>query len=144
MRRMPPASLPPHRSAALLLVAALGLTGCGADDPVEPSGPRPVLVEPENPSVASAVADPLAPRILSVVVTEGELTGDTGTVEVEQNAPVRLVVISDEAGTVEVQGYDLTVLATAEVPVQLDFVADRAGEFRVVLGDVELLTLSVG
>ena len=136
------------RRAPVLLAVALGaaaLTGCGSD-PVTPSGPRPVVVEPENPSVASSVADPTTPRIVSVVVTDGSTTGDTGTVDVRQNAPVRLVVISDTADTVVVEGYDLTALATAEVPVQLEFLAARQGTFRVVLRDsgLELTTLRVG
>ena len=137
------------RGASALLAALVGgvvLTGCGSDEPITPSGPAPVVVEPDNPSVASSVADPRAPRIVSVVVTDGELTGDTGVVDVRQNAPVRVVVISDEADTVVVEGYGLSALATAEVPVQLDFLADRAGEYRVVLEDsgLELARLRVG
>ena len=140
--RTVPAALP----VALCAGLALGvLTGC-SDDPVTASGPRPTVVEPENPSVASAVADPTVPRIVSVVVTDGRLTGDTGVVDLRQNAPVRLVVISDTADTVVVEGYDVSALATAEVPVQLDLLADRAGEFRVVLQDsgLELTRLRVG
>jgi len=52
-------------------------------------------VSPDGPSVADSVDDPTAPRIVSVVVTGGELTGDTGTVPLDRNVPVRLTVISD-------------------------------------------------
>lgn len=133
------------RTAVRLLAAPLTavglmaatLTGCGSEEPAA-SGERPVLAEADNPSVASAVADPTSPRIISVVVTDGELTGDTGVVEVERNVPVRIVVISDEADTLLVEGYDLRALATAEVPVQLDFIASESGEFRVALQDADL------
>lgn len=130
----------------LALLLALPLTACGEDADPQPSGPRPIVAEPDNPSVASGVADPTAPRIISIVVSGDELTGDTGVVELERNVPVRLVVISDRTRTVVVQGLDLTALATAEVPVQLDFLASRAGEFPVVLDDsgLELTRLRVG
>lgn len=115
--------------AVLLLLA---LAGCGSEEPV-PSGERPLVVEPNNPSVASAIANPIAPRIISIVVEDGTTTGDIGTVELKRNVPVRLVVISDSTDTLLVQGYDLRALATAEVPVQLDFLASRGGDFPVVL-----------
>lgn len=115
--------------AVLLLLA---LAGCGSEEPV-PSGERPLVVEPNNPSVASAIANPIAPRIISIVVEDGTTTGDIGTVELMRNVPVRLVVISDSTDTLLVQGYDLRALATAEVPVQLDFLASRGGDFPVVL-----------
>lgn len=144
MRGMPPPDRAPHLLLALLLV--LPLAACGGGEQARPSGERPIRAVPENPSVASGVADPTAPRIVSVVVNGGSLTGDTGVVELKQNVPVRLVVISDRADTVVVQGLDITALAVAEVPVQLDFIASRAGEFPVVLEDagLELTRLRVG
>lgn len=121
-----------------VLLTALPQVGCGDEEPV-PAGDRPVVATPDNPSVADSVDDPTAPRIVSVVVTGDALTGDTGTVALERNVPVRLTVISDQAQTLLVEGYDLRALATAGVPVQLDFLADRAGEFRVVLEESALL-----
>jgi hypothetical protein len=143
---LPMPCLPAPSRLLLAPLLALVLAGCGAGPEPTPSGERPVLQEPDNPSVASGVADPLAPRIINVVVTDGRTTGATGVVSVKRNVPVRLVVISDKADTLLVQGLDVRALATAEVPVQLDFVADRAGEFPVVLQDsgLELLRLRVG
>lgn len=132
MPRMPSLVALPRALLALLLAAVVA--ACGGEEP-RPSGERPLLVEASNPSVASGVADPTAPRIVSVVVSGDDLTGDTGVVQIRLNAPVRLVVISDRADTVVVQGLDVTALATAEVPVQLDIIASRAGEFPVVLRD---------
>ena len=144
MRDMPSLALSSRPLLALLLVLSLGACG-GGEDP-RPSGDRPVLAEAENPSVADGVADPAAPRIINVVVTDGRRTGDTGVVEVDRNVPVRVVVISDRSDTLLVQGLDLRALATAEVPVQLDFVAERTGEFPIVLQDsgLELTRLRVG
>ena len=144
MAAMPSLAVPSRLALALLL--SLPLAACGDGEPPVPSADRPVLVEPRNPSVASAVADPNAPRIVSIVVTDGRLTGDTGAVDLRLNVPVRVVVIADDADTVLIEGYDLRALAVAEVPVQLDFIADMAGEFRVVLEDSgrELTRLRVG
>lgn len=142
MSRMPPPRTPARLALALLL--ALPLTACGSEDAV-PLGDLPVTVPADNPDVASAVADPAAPRLVSIVVTDGRLTGDTGVVEIRRNTRVRLVVISDRTDTAVVEGYDLTALATAEVPVQLDFIADEPGTFRVVLrrSGTQLTTLEV-
>lgn len=127
-----------------VLLTALPQVGCGDEEPTA-SGDRPVVATPDNPSVADSVDDPTAPRIVSVVATGDELTGDTGTVVLQRDVPVRVTVISDRTQTVLVEGYDLRALATAGVPVQLDFLVDRAGEFRVVLEESGrvLTTLSV-
>lgn len=136
--------MPSPARLLLALLVGLPLAACGGSDPV-PSGDRPIIARADNPDVAASVEDPAAPRIISIVVTDGRLTGDTGVVEVKRNVLVRLVVISDDADTVVVEGYDLTALATAEVPVQLDFIADEPGEFRIVLRDsgLELTRLRV-
>lgn len=144
MPGMPSLRVPLRLVLAVLL--ALAAAACGGQEQPAPSGDRPVLAVPDNPSVASAVADPRSPRIISVVVTDGKRTGDVGVVALQPNVPVRLVVISDDADTVLVQGYDLRALATADVPVQLDFIADQPGQFAVVLEDsgLELTRLKVG
>ena len=143
MRRMPSPRTAARLTLALLVT--LPIAACGGED-AQPSGERPVVAEADNPDVADAVDDPSAPRVVSIVVSGKTLTGDTGVVEIKRNAPVRLVVISDETGTVLVQGYELEALATAEVPVQLDFIAAEAGEFPVVLREsgLELTRLRVG
>ena len=143
MPRMPPLAPPVRLALALLLV--LPAAACGDGEQPVPSGDRPVLAQPDNPSVASSVADPTSPRIISVVVTQGERTGDTGLIELERNVPVRLVVISDKADTLTVDGYDLRALVTAEVPVQLDFIVAERGDFSVKLEEsgLELTRLRV-
>lgn len=140
-------SMPSLRATArplLALLLVLPTVACGGEEPT-PAGERPVLVDAENPDVADGVDDSETPRIVSIVVADGELTGDTGVVQIPRNARVRLVVISDETDTLLVQGYELQAIATAEVPVQLDFIAAEAGDFRVVLreSDRTLTTLRI-
>lgn len=141
--------MPSPRAAARPLLAALllavPLAACGGGPEPVASGDAPVRAEPDGPAVASSVDDDTIPQIISIVVTEGGLTGDTGVVEVKRNAPVRLSVISDDADTLLVGGYDLRATATADVPVQLEFLAAQPGEFPVVLEEsgLELATLRV-
>jgi heme/copper-type cytochrome/quinol oxidase subunit 2 len=127
-----------------VLLVGLTLTGCAGGEPT-PAGERPLVVAPDNPSVASAVADPTAPRLVTVVVADGRTTGDTGVVAVKRHVPVRLVVVSDVTDTLHVRGYDLRQVVTAGSPVQLDFLADRSGNFPVVLEEsgTELTLLRV-
>ncbi len=127
------------------LLLILPLAACSSEEAV-PSGDRPIVATADNPDVAPSVDDPSVPRLISIVVTDGRLTGDTGVVQVKLNVVVRLTVISDEADTVVVQGYDQRALATAEVPVQVEFLADEPGDFRIVLEDsgLELTRLRVG
>lgn len=139
--------MPSLRASArplLALLLVLPAAACGADE-LTPAGDRPVLADAGNPAIADGVDDSGTPRIVSIVVTGDQLTGDTGVVQIPRNAPVRLVIISDETDTLLVRGYDLQALATAEVPVQLDFIADEAGDFAVVLreSDRTLTTLRV-
>lgn len=133
-------------SSRLLLALLLVLPLAACSEEAVPSGERPVVATADNPDVAPSVDDPSVPRLISIVVTDGRLTGDTGVVQVKRNVLVRLTVISDEADTVVVQGYDQRALATAEVPVQLEILADMAGEFPIVLEDsgLELTRLRVG
>lgn len=142
MTRMPSSRACARPVLALLLL--LPLAACGGEQPT-PAGERPVLADADNPDVADGVDDSETPRIVSIVMTDGELTGDTGVVQIPRNARVRLVVISDETDTLLVQGYELQALATAEVPVQLEFIAAEAGDFRVVLrgSDRTLTTLRI-
>lgn len=138
-------SLRPLPRLGLTLLVVLTTAACAGQQQPARSGDRPVLAVPDNPSVASAVADPRSPRIISVVVTGRERTGAVGVVSLRRNVPVRLVVITDDADTLLVEGYDLRAPATADVPVQLDFIADQPGEFAVLLEDsgLELTRLKV-
>lgn len=143
MTRMP--SLRTAVRSTLVLLIAAPLAACGGADPV-PAGERPIVADADNLDVADAVQDPTTPRIISVVATDGTVTGDTGVVAVKRNVRVRVVVISDRTDTVLVQGYGVQALATAGVPMQLEFIADQSGDFPVVLREsgLELTRLRVG
>jgi hypothetical protein len=138
----------PARAAVLLLVLPLAvpaLVGC-ADTPPAVSAPRPVLVSPNNPGVSTALPDRDTPQLVNVTLIGGQLTGDVGSVPVALDSQVRLTVVTDVSDTVVVDGFGQSLLTTVGQPVQLELVADRAGEFPVRLqqAGTVLTTLTVG
>lgn len=132
----------PLACAALL---ALGVTACGGPDPT-PSGPLPSIAAPDKPSVASGVPQAGEPLIVGVTYVGGKATGDTGTVQAAVGTEIRVTVLSDVADVLHVTGYDQRVQVTINQPVQLELLADRAGEFTVELEGkgVTLTRLQVG
>lgn len=128
-----PALVRPLTRTALLLVLATGLAGCGADEDPLPSGDAPVVARPSLPDVADGVTQDGVPQLVNVGYVAGRVTGAGGTVPLQRNTRVRLTVLTDTAETVLVRGYDARAQLTVDEPVQLTFIADRAGTFEVVL-----------
>ena len=131
--------------AVVPLLALVALVGCG-DEPPAVSEPRPVLSSPNNPSVAEGLPDRNAPQLVSVTFIDGQLTGDVGGVPVKLGSLVRVTVVTDVSETVVVEGFDARILTSIDQPVQLELLAQEAGEFDVRLeesGEV-LTTLDVG
>lgn len=129
------------RVPVLTLGAALLLTGCGTEDPstaaetVPSAVPSvsPRAVEPAVPASPSPAADDA--QLISVSVAGGEVTGDTGRVEVPLGAKVRLNVTSDVADEVHVHGVDRYVDVSPTQTSSVEFVADQPGVFEVELHD---------
>ncbi len=128
----------PHRSTArssrgalLALLLVLPTTACSSEDP-EPAGPRPVLVQPSQPGVASDVGQSTQRRI-SLIVTKGRTSGVSEVVEVRLNTRIRLTVTADVADVLVVEGYGARAQLTVDEPASLTFIADRAGDFAVSL-----------
>ena len=128
-------------AAALCLLVGLSLSACGSDEE-EPSGASSptVSVTPDPSETAqepSAAASPTPDDALAVSLTVagGQVTGDTGRVEVPVGTTVRLSITSDAADEVHVHGFDLTSAVSPGQATQLEFVADRAGIFEVELHD---------
>jgi hypothetical protein len=130
-----------HTARLRVLPAALLLplvAACGGSDPstvaAPPSPSASVAAPSDQPtSVASGVASDTAQQIVSLTVSHGKVTGDTGRVHVKLGTRIRITVLSDVADEIHVHLYDLTQEMSAGTPASIEFVADRAGVITVEL-----------
>lgn len=125
----------------LAVALALPLAGCAgqaATAPSESSGSS-------DSSAAPATSTDRENRRIEVVISGGQVSGDTGRVEVPVGEQVSLIVISDVPGEVHVHGYDLELQLVAGASASITFDATVAGVFEVELdgSDTLLLTLQV-
>ncbi|HEY4602702.1 MAG TPA: hypothetical protein VIH08_00020 [Blastococcus sp.] len=125
----------------LAVALALPLAGCAgqaATAPSESSGSS-------DSSAAPATSTDRENRRIEVVISGGQVSGDTGRVEVPAGEQVSLIVISDVPGEVHVHGYDLELQLVAGASASITFDATVAGVFEVELdgSDTLLLTLQV-
>lgn len=126
----------PRRTAAAVASVLALLSGCAAGG----NGRNvPAPATPHRLSIASGIPRANTPQIISLVIANGKVTGGTGTVPVVQNSMVRLTVLADRVDTVTVQGYPVDLLTRIGAPVQVEFLATRAGTFQVRLRDRDLL-----
>jgi len=130
------------RAAATCLFTALVLTGCaGEDEPDDTTSSPTVSVTPTSDAGATGGSTPSAEptpddaQAISLTVTGGEVTGDTGRVEVPLGTTVRLSITSDAPDEVHVHGFELTQAVSPGQTTQLEFVADQTGVFEVELHD---------
>jgi hypothetical protein len=131
---------------AVVLLLALGALAACAEEPPAVSQPRPIVSSPNSFSVAEALPDRDTPQLVNVTFVDGVLTGDVGAVPVALGSVVRLTLVTDVVDTAVVEGLNASVLTAADQPVQIELLADEAGEFDVRLqgsGKV-LTTLDVG
>ncbi|MBW8766626.1 MAG: hypothetical protein JF630_10515 [Geodermatophilales bacterium] len=125
----------------LAVALALPLAGCAgqaATAPSESSGSS-------DSSAAPATSTDRENRRIEVVISGGQVSGDTGRVEVPVGEQVSLIVISDVPGQVHVHGYDLELELVPGASASITFDATVAGVFEVELdgSDTLLLTLQV-
>jgi hypothetical protein len=140
--------------AALAALAVVGgvLAGCGQEPT---TGGQSQAARPSSqPSAPSAGAAPAAgspsgattnARVINVTVRGGQVSGDTGRVEVPMNTPVSIQVTSDVADELHVHGYDKEAQIPAGGTGKVSFTADIPGVFEVELhgSEKQLLSLQV-
>ena len=137
------------RLPAALLAVGLALAGCAgteaASAPAPPTAPAPSAGASAAESPSPTPSAPAGQRI-EVIVTGGQVSGDTGRVPVAVGEPVTLVVTSDAADEIHLHGYDLTTALEPGTPAELTFDATVPGVFEVELHEAGtvLLTLQVG
>ena len=143
-------ALPATAVATLLL-----LTGCAGDENSAAAGPSasptaattsatPSATPSASPTPAAATT-PSAPqgKNLTVTFAGGQVTGDTGRVDVATGETVNITVSSDTADEVHLHGYDVSVEVTPGTPAVLTFQATIPGVFEVELEKLGKQLLSV-
>ena len=128
------------RRTVLTAVMLLALAGCAGTDSSD-SGAAATTAE----VALSAAPESPARQQLTVQITGGQASGDTGRVPVPVGTPVRLSITSDAADEVHVHGYDEEAALEPGIPAELSFDATVPGVFEVELHDAGtvLLTLQV-
>jgi hypothetical protein len=125
----------------LAVALALPLAGCAGQAATAPSE----STGSSDSSAAPATSTDRENRRIEVVLSGGQVSGDTGRVEVPAGEQVSLIVISDVPGQVHVHGYDLELELVPGASASITFDATVAGVFEVELdaSDTLLLTLQV-
>jgi hypothetical protein len=118
----PPSSIRAASTALLIVVAALGVNGCGGSDPRAPGPVTPADVT-QTVRLSYSSQDLPDHGSRTIPVTLGKI--------------VYLHVSSDVAGRLRLQGYGLARHVTGGKNTVLTFSADRAGIF-----DVRMQTVS--
>ena len=135
------------RRTAVGLSAVLLLAACGGSEPAASSAPPSPLppatssAPSSSPSASPSPSPTVEGTVIELTVAGGEVSGDTGRVEVPLNGTVILRVTSDVAEEVHVHGVDEYVDLAAGQTTEATFVADVPGVFELELhGSGQLLT----
>ena len=139
-------------SAVLLLTAS----ACSSDEPTEQAQTSPSAVAssssaPPSPSASrsalpsSAAPAPDAPNTINVAFASGQVTGDTGRVQVPLGENVTINLTSDVADEAHLHGYDVSEPIPAGGTATLTFTASIPGVFELELEELgeQLLSLQV-
>ena len=142
--------VPPSRArrAPLVLLPLLlaALTACAGTSPTaapaasssapEPASSSPAAGGTAGPEVpASPVPATAEVTRLTLVLEDGEVTGDTPLAQLTLGRPVRLEVTSDVADELHVHGVDETVDLVPGQTAALEFTPESPGRFEVELHD---------
>lgn len=99
------------------------------------SGGKPIAgtTRVEIPQPEAMVVEVLAPEVVEITLTivEGHLQEHLHLVAVPVGATVRLAITSDVDDEIHIRGYGIAHPVTADVPTEVEFVADIPGLFDV-------------
>jgi hypothetical protein len=122
-----------RRAPVLLLLLTLSAACGGSSEPAASSPlPSPSLASSAAP-VASSVPSDNAQQTVTLTVSGGKVTGQTGRVKVALGTRLRITVTSDAADEIHVHVYDLKQEVSANASASIEFVADKPGVIEVEL-----------
>lgn len=140
--------------AGALAMACAVLSGCGQapstgaapeSTPIPTSSPAPASSPVAGPSSPAAAPTGPSARVITLTVRGGQVSGDTGRVEVPLGTPVTINVTSDVADEIHLHGYDKEAQIPAGGTGTVEFTADIPGVFELELHESgrQLLQLQV-
>ena len=134
-----------RRAPAVLTALLLSglLTGCAGTSP-DATRPSTIATTTPAPSAAATTSAPAAVPSspastaaevteVSLVLADGDVTGDTPLARLTVGQPVRLTVTSDVADELHVHGVDETAELEPGEPAVLEFTPESPGRFEVEL-----------
>jgi hypothetical protein len=139
---------PLRLGAIVVVVAGIGLSACGDDDPSSTTTTIPSTSVPGVTTTAatatSATTATTAPagRVVDYAYRGGSVTGE-GRVTIKLGEQLTVRVVSDVAEQVHVHTYDLTADLEPEAPGRLTFTADIPGVHEVELEHSHLRLFSL-
>jgi FtsP/CotA-like multicopper oxidase with cupredoxin domain len=132
-------SLRDHGIAWLVGAAMAGLLLAGCAAPPDDAGNASADAtgaQPDNGAGESPAGDAAGDvREITVDIAGGEITPPVGPVEVAEGGTVRLMVTSDVEDVVHVHGFDIEGPVGPDEPFEVEFTADRTGQFEVETHD---------
>ena len=124
-----------HLPVGTALGALLLLTACGTG--TEPAATPPAPPASVAPSSAAPTATPptSAGTTIDITYAGGEISGDTGRIDLDTGEQVTLTVTSDVAEQVHVHGVDLYIDLEPGTPATTTFAQQAPGVYEVELHD---------
>jgi hypothetical protein len=133
-------------AVVVVLVAVIGLTGCGDDeDPTVTPPETTVASSPTTGAPRATTTTATAGRTVEYAYRGGQVEGGEGRVTVDLGEQVTIRVVSDVAEEVHVHTYDRKVDLQPDVAGEITFTADIPGVHEVELegSHVRLFSLEV-
>ena len=142
-----------HALSVLAVSAVVSLSGCGGDAETASPGATPSPAATTTPSAPSPSASAPAPspstpppvegQSIDVSFVGGEVTGDTGRIDVPVGETVTVTITSDVADEAHLHGYDVRVDVVPGTPATLTFEATIPGIYELELENLGKQLLSV-
>ena len=151
----------------LAMTVLVGVAACGGEDtdvasngtspasstpaatvsPAPSTSPEP-MVSASGPGAAPPSAEAVAPsadNVFEIAFAGGQVSGDTGRLQVGVGETVAIRVTSDVADDAHLHGYDVSAPVTAASPAVVSFIASIPGVFELELEELgtQLASLQV-
>lgn len=130
------------RKALLIILAVLAVSACGDDDAsttttAVPATTLPPSTSTTTPATTTTAVDSFVDVAIDVIGSSVEVrvegAANSGRIQVDTGAEVRITVTADITDEVHLHGYDLNAEVAPGQPAVIEFTAEIPGIFEVEL-----------